>query len=507
MHQPARRLLLILASLGMLWAMPFFATVVLADEPPRSDGYTYTVRAGDTWYRIAVRTDRSEAELLAGNPEIAKRPNRTLIAGEQIQIPPREAAKGYWYQVRRGEYWALIAQRTGVPIRELLNYNPAHVRRGYILYTGEWIWIPRPAPTATAPCPDRLDAFGDAIQAQLNAGAEATTLRDWLIGCKAMTQERGMVKDLAFKGVAGLLIILSDPGRAGDARAESDLLIFHKEAAGWTQKFQARGISGLNLLETGDLNADGRPDVAYVATDCGAHSCDFSVGIVSWDGSAYRYWVDDLPRMFNAEVQLEEASAKGSGKELVMHGGVIQSAGAGPQRAWIEVWESPAGAPYTRTLKIYDASECLYHAILEANAAFLQGRAAGFATAIALYRLAIDNPLLQACGAEEPETEVNDLRAFARFRLALTYTYAGEPASATAVVEEAEEAQPEHPYIKAARAFLNAYQAANDVAAACAEVDKAVSANPSPFLLLGRAFGYANPPFGEKDVCPVLPQP
>jgi len=190
----------------------------------------------------------------------------------------------------------------------------------------------------------------------------------------------------------------------------------------------------------------------------------------------------------------------------VMYGGVIASAGAGPQRARTEIWESPGGLPYTRTLTVHDAAECLYHVILEANVAFLQERRAGLASAIAFYRLALDNPRLTACGSE-PAIELADLRAFARFRLVLAYAYLGDLNGMTAAIEEAERMQPGHAYTKAARAFLEAYKPKSDIAAGCAAVKRMVDETPPAFLLLGRAFGYANPPFNTTDVCPVLAEP
>ncbi|MCC7355049.1 MAG: LysM peptidoglycan-binding domain-containing protein, partial [Anaerolineae bacterium] len=125
-HRPARPPTRVLSFAASLLATLFLASVVFAAQPPPSDSSIYTVRAGDTWQTIAVRTDRSVQELLAANPEAAARPNRTLVASEKIQIPAREASKGYWYQVKRGEFWALIASRTNIPIQELINYNPAH---------------------------------------------------------------------------------------------------------------------------------------------------------------------------------------------------------------------------------------------------------------------------------------------------------------------------------------------------------------------------------------------
>ncbi|MCC7354487.1 MAG: hypothetical protein IT330_12125, partial [Anaerolineae bacterium] len=372
---------------------------------------------------------------------------------------------------------------------------------------GEWIWIPRPALATSAPatCPDKLDAYGDAIIAKLNGGANAAQLRDWLTACKALTTDRGTVRDIGIEGVAGLLVIFTNPTVDPNAPPRSDhLRIYHREAAGWIQKFWTVGISGLSLLEMGDVNADGKPDVAWTTSDCGAHTCDFAVGVVSWDGNAYRDWVDGNARMYSAQIHFEDMSARSGGKELVMYGGLIGSVGAGPQRAWTEIWESPGGMPYTRTLTVHDAAECLYHVILEANAAFLQGRTAGFAPAISFYRLAIEDSTFKACGREQG-IELADLRAFARFRLALADAYMGDLNSMTGAVQEAEEAQPGHAYTKAARAFLEAYKPRSDIAAGCAAVKKMVDDTPPAFLLLGRAFGYANPTFNANDVCPVLP--
>ncbi len=502
--------------LALLLAL-FLTSFVSAQEGP---GYWYTVRRGDTWASISARTGVSVAELMRANPQ-AIHPRLWLYRGERIWIPRAGGETGYWYTVRRGDSWTSIARRTGVSVRTLMQANPQAIHARRWLYRGERIWIPTgqapttptptpapsPTPTPQPPivaCPETLQGYPMAIVAHLIAtGGDVDALADWLSGCGAITETQGEVRkvDLTGDGQEELVVVLTSP--TSDLRVPpGDLLVFRPPD--WSLIFQANAGGAVELLEAGDLNEDGQMDLVWQETSCGIHTCFGTIYIVSWTGTEFQNWMDGTLAMASIEVQLDDVN-QGSGREIIAHGGVINSLSAGPQRAWTETWASPDGGPYVRVSKVYDPSNCLYHTILDANQAFLQGRSDNFAQAVTLYRKALEDPSLIACWVRPNELE--ELRTFAAFRLAMAYAYQGDLTNAEAMVKDLQDAYPDAVYAQIADIWWTAYQPTQDMSAACAAVNAFVTgppARPEAYEMLAD-YGYANPTFTAEDVCPVLP--
>ena len=154
-----------LISLGVLVALLgllILPALVQADNKP-PEGYSYTIRQGDTWSNVSRRTGVSVAELKRLNPQ-AIHPKGWLWVGERLLVPGKPPtveppkveppktespkAVGYWYQVRPGDTWNTVAKATGVPVRQLWAANPGLRNRQQWLYLGQRVWIPA-APPAT----------------------------------------------------------------------------------------------------------------------------------------------------------------------------------------------------------------------------------------------------------------------------------------------------------------------------------------------------------------------
>ena len=93
--------------------------------PPTCQGGTlYTIRQGDTFFSLAQRFGVTVDQLIAANPGVD--PDRLQI-GQQICIPgvaPPGCEGGFLYTIRAGDTFFSLAQRFGVTVDELIDANP-----------------------------------------------------------------------------------------------------------------------------------------------------------------------------------------------------------------------------------------------------------------------------------------------------------------------------------------------------------------------------------------------
>ena len=217
-----------------------------------------------------------------------------------------------------------------------------------------------------------------------------------------------------------------DPA-AASPEAKGALAVYHAQPqGGYTLAHTIAGKGVITLLAADDINADGKSDLAWTDTTCGVQSCFSTLAVESWDGKGYQAWIAGDPTMADAEYAFQDILPEGSGEEILVHGGVIESPDAGPQRAWTETYASLNGAPYTLVGQKYDKSACLYHAIQDADALLGSWATGGFDPAIAAYQAALNDPTLTACWTVKDEVPL--LKDFARFRLVVSYVAGGNRA-------------------------------------------------------------------------------
>jgi LysM repeat protein len=357
---------------------------------------------------------------------------------------------------------------------------------------------PPSAPAAAAPegCPAAASAYPEAIAAQLNGSAgDIKALKTWLESCGVITAESGGVAAFATSGAGKqdvAVVIRTTP--AGE-EAKGQLLAYHSATAGYTLSHKVDGAGEIKLLKAEDINADKKPDLVYVDASCGAHTCFSTLFVDSWDGSEFQDWIKDEPTMADAEYSFADNVPGGQGSEILAHGGVINSTGAGPQRSWTETYVSPEGGPYESYKKVYDASSCLYHQILDADDLFAQWTTIGFSPAITAYEKAVADKSAKACG-EDP-AELTKLADFARFRLMVSWVSRGQSAKAAEIRSSITYA----PLVGAINTFVNTMQSSRSIVQACRDVTKYAEKNASAWDFLSD-WGYANPTFTAADLCP-----
>lgn len=280
----------------------------------------------------------------------------------------------------------------------------------------------------------------------------------------------------------------------------SNVVIFDLTDAGYVPVYESwtpdssADFEPQRIVAAEDVTGDGNGNVVYTSTFCGAHTCTSEVHVLG-DGYA-----DLTPEegifMETADVMLEDQNGDGV-PEIVLYGGTIGSVGAGPQRTRTEV-HSWNGSTYELTETVYDPSDFLYFAIIDADVLF---DAADYSNATAAYLAAIDDPDLIESGHFEKENERTELSAYALFRAGLAQLSAGDEAAGLASLQQSVDDYPDALNAGLADAFLPAYNTTSDIHSGCLAVRDYVDANLDDLQIFWD-FGYSNPAFDAESVCP-----
>ncbi len=486
-----------------------------AAQSSACSGQWYRVQQGDSWSKLAQRTGLSVATLKAANTAAASHPQGWLLVGQALCLPEgaalsptaAESPSGpavFPVTVRRGDSWAVLAGRYGVNMAALQAANPQAVRASQVLRPGDRILIPiTPAMTERFDCGGDLPAtVRDAAQVLTEWNGSIEVLQSFLTRCGVLAGERGAVQQAALRSGAAsdMVLALVDP-QADNGGPLGMLAVLGAGPLGWEVVYQSGLAADVDLLALNDVNDDGHPDVVWSDTTCGAQACFTTVHVSSYVDGDFRSWINGSTTLASAGISLEDVMPQGGGQELMIRGGVIGAVAAGPQRAIEATWASLAGGPYVLVQQSYAPSFCLYHHILDADAAMQAGAQDSYAAAITAYRAAADDPRLVACWIRP--NEVDELRAYALYRLAVAYAYAGDRAAADAAVDELGSRYPNDRLAELARLWWLSYRTTRDAAAACTVAEAFAARQPDTWQRLAD-YGFANPAFTAEMLCPLV---
>ncbi len=125
----------------------------LPEPPACPNGTIYTVRPGDTMFRIANQYNVSLQQLIRANPQVAN-PNviyvgqRLCVPAEITPTPPSPepfCQNGTIYIVQRGDSLFTIARKFGVTLQQLIQANP-QISNPNIIEVGARVCVPIPTP-------------------------------------------------------------------------------------------------------------------------------------------------------------------------------------------------------------------------------------------------------------------------------------------------------------------------------------------------------------------------
>ncbi|MEX0786441.1 MAG: hypothetical protein WD939_07390 [Dehalococcoidia bacterium] len=282
----------------------------------------------------------------------------------------------------------------------------------------------------------------------------------------------------------------------------SNVVVFDKTPGGYEIALQSRRPDEFPeffpkaIVAAEDVTGDGTGDLVYSESTCGAHTCTLHVRVFTGSGGL-EYEIltpEDGLIMETADALLEDRDGDGV-PEVVLHGGTIGSVGAGPQRTRTEVY-AWNGASYELTESVYDPSDLLYFAVLDADALFDEGE---YLDAAAAYVGAIENAGLLESGYHENERA--ELGAYAQLRRALALLAGGAAREANDALAQARLDYADTLNVGLVAAFQGAYDVSDNLHAGCLAVRDHIDANAAAFEEAWY-YGYSNPEWDAAGVCP-----
>ena len=380
--------------------------------------------------------------------------------------PPQPAYSSYslWWQRHGG---VAIAQPGFTPLPNLAPYVAQ---------------TPPNVPNLPAP-PQKLEEYPAVLAGYLaklpdgkpdNPKGAAARLKEALQGWKAMGAE-GVVGtlDLDRDGNADLVATAwkGDPAAktlpSSTANLPGIVFVLRANGGGWTPAVYRKGLtpnaanrdwSAPLLYQVGQVSKAGQVAIAFTETACGTQNCIETVHVAApLVTGTFRDLAPDPPTM--AYPTLSFADRDGNGDlALVVRGNVWPAANAGLQRERTDIYRwDVRDLVYKLSETLSAGSAYLYYKVQDGNIALSQRN---YSLAIQLYTQALSDDSLklwqaETSGASAGQTELGVLRAFARFRLALTYAVMGDNKAAMATLNEASRLDGE--YAGWSRAFMGAY--------------------------------------------------
>ncbi len=500
------------------------ATVAVqrATTTPAASGETYTVQPGDTLGDIAFRFGTTAAVLAdinqLANPDLLQVGDVLILPGgepeededaaadedEAAETGDDAAADG-----EDGEQGDDAARDDGDETSddEAADDDTAASPPGPVAVTGlSPSGIPQPGGDVTAAdVPARPTALAEFATTALPWFQDRTLVAEieplfiaWAMPALPRGDRFHLV-DTDLDGLFSLVAIYTDPGTPQHGSLTDANLVIYDPVPGqptrWRQAFDHNlafgGGQDFFVLNVVDMTGDGRPDVLYGETACGAHTCTTIVRLLVRDGDGYRNAAVNVAVPTATAFSFEDVTGDGA-PDLTIEGGTYGSIGAGPPRPFRFVY-SVTGGGFGEIARVGLPTTFLVWVIADGNAAFDAGDYVG---ALTLYgQAASDAGLDEFAPGAGPE-----LMALAALRAAITQMQLGDATSAASLAQAASAGGGLAGAL--ATAYLSAIIANPDPAAGCAALNGALAPRAAEWDAFWEQFGYGLPEFRWEQLCP-----
>lgn len=360
-----------------------------------------------------------------------------------------------------------------------------------------------PEPSATLPeRPDNLFGAANLLVAYLAGGRPDTAAclpalaAAW--GLDQGTELDCVEADLDGDGALEFVLRVTD---SSGSTAPGDVWFYGsldqgRRLLGSARSFAGAVLGGVRIVSADDLTGDRLPEIVISSRSCGAASCTTSFLIMS----VHRGTLEDLaPEQIALEgsetPRVADVTDDGL-LDLVLRGGVVTAAGAGPPRP-LERRVYWSGLRFFLVDEL-DAPRYLIHAIADADAVFA---GADYASAGTQYLAIAESTTLSDWKLEQGDGAGRDeLAAYSRFRAGLASLRLGGVEQALTLFEAAYDSSPQALMSIASAVYLDQLQKDATAAEACAETERFLQSRAADFARVWD-YGYANPEHTIAGAC------
>ena len=259
-------------------------------------------------------------------------------------------------------------------------------------------------------------------------------------------------------------------------------------------------VSNPVLLMVDDINADGRLEVVIEQISCGAHTCFTGIIIGQWDGQRWRNLAADAIVQAYSDYTITDHNGDGI-LEIVMHGGMYGSVGAGLQRPRTQVFAWRDGA-YRLIEDTPDPDDHPYFQMLDANTALANGE---WDTALNLALAVVDYPGVYEDDGWLTTEAWARIVGYATLEAMFVYAQRGDVEAMRQVHASLlmrSHSAPDNPYPGAAWHTLEVYEATGDALAACLAAEEFVTARLEDASFF-EWYGYGTERLTADRICPL----
>ncbi|NDJ60752.1 MAG: hypothetical protein GYB67_06480 [Chloroflexi bacterium] len=349
-------------------------------------------------------------------------------------------------------------------------------------------------PPLVARPPGTAREMSIAITAFLSGGGSLAVLENTLRTRWNALGETGGIRgdvDLTGEGVPEIVVSYATPDQGGA------LVIFGCVNGDYRLNYQGTPGGAIPvILQAGDLNFDGLPELLFTSEDCSADDCLYLTQMVTWSAARGRF-INLLSGAISSQTIPTVADVDNDRvSELRVELNNPGDADTGPLRTGTTLYDWN-GLIYTRSVTELDPPRFRVQVLHQADRAFA---AENFNEAIALYNFGLDDPALEPWRADEPEI----LRTYMRYRLLLAYAFTEDQRLVTdfqTILRDYPDPLNAPVYVEMSTVFWNALQVTNNLNAACTEVRSVIARRPEALTLLNR-YGSRSPVYTAADLCP-----
>jgi len=259
-------------------------------------------------------------------------------------------------------------------------------------------------------------------------------------------------------------------------------------------------LSDPKLLMVADINADGHLEVVIEQVSCGAHTCFTQIIIGQWNGRRWRSLAADPVMQAYTDYTMVDHDGDGL-LDIVMHGGMYGSVGAGLQRPRTQVFAWRDGA-YRLVEDTPDPNEHPYFQMLDANTALANE---DWDTALDLALAVVNYP-----GVYEDEGWLTTeswarIVGYATLEAMFIYAQQGDVEAMRQVhagLMLRSQSAPNNPYPDAVWRVQEVYEATGDPLAACIAAEEFIVARAEDAAFF-EWYGYGTERLTLDRICPL----